>query len=86
MPDELPYFGTTNNPAQEADDVAPEVDITVKSELIGMKAALNEILDGLSLDLSQPAAEVKIEALANEKVKKILTPIIATIDTRLKTK
>lgn len=84
--EELPYFGTQNNPTQQAEDVAPAVDITVQSELRGIKAAMTEILDELTLDTSQPAADVKAEAIANEKVRKILNPIIATIDTRLKNK
>ncbi len=80
------YFGTTNNPTQQAEDVAPEVDVTVQSELIGMRAAITEMLDGLTLDPKLPAEEYKIEGLANDKVRKMLAPIIATIDTRLKSK
>lgn len=82
--DDLPYFGTRENPTNVADDDPQKLDITVRSELTGMKLYLMQMLGELKLDLKQEAAEVKIEALANEKARFIIEPIIAVIDNKLK--
>ena len=82
--EELPYFGTRDNPTQLAEDVAPEADLSVKNELMGMKSYFQEMLAGLTVDPKQPADEYKIEGLANEKVRRMIEPIIAVIDNKLK--
>lgn len=82
--DELPYFGTKDNPTNVADDVADDVDVTVKNELSGLKLYFIDILDELKLDTKQPAEDVKIEAIANEKVRNIINPVIAILDNKIK--
>lgn len=82
--DDLPYFGTKDNPTNVADDVEEKLDVTVKNELSGLKSYFIEVLNELKLDTKQPAAEVKIEALANEKVRNIINPVIAILDTKIK--
>lgn len=84
MAHELEYFGTRDNPTNVAEDTTEDLDVTVKSELMGMKSYFLDMLKELKIDLKQPAAEVKIEALANEKARQIIEPVIAVIDNKLK--
>lgn len=82
--DELPYFGTKENPTNIADEADDKLDVTVKNELSGLKIYLIEILNELKLDIKQSAEDVKIEAIANEKVRNIINPVIAVLETKIK--
>ena len=82
--DELGYFATTDNPTQIAEDATKDLDATIKNELSILRAYFYEILNELKLDAKQPAADVKIEAIANEKVRNIINPVIEILDNKIK--
>jgi hypothetical protein len=82
--DELPYFGTSDNPTQVAEEIT-ELDITGRTDLLEIKKDMTGILQNLGLNVAQSAEDVKIEAVANQKVRVILQPIIDTINEKLKT-
>lgn len=82
--DELPYFGTKDNPTNVADDTDEKIDVTIKNELSGIRIELLELLNDMGLDTKQPAEDVKIEAIANEKVYKIVATVIAKLDVKIK--
>lgn len=84
MDNELPYFGTKDNPTNIADDVEEKLDVTIKNELSEIRNLLIALLDNIGLDTKQPAADVKIEAIANEKVYKLVYPVVVKIDARIK--
>lgn len=82
--DELPYFGTRDNPTNVADDADDVLDVTITNELSGLKCYFIEVLNDLKLDVKQPAEDVKIEAIANEKVRNIINPVIVILETKIK--
>lgn len=85
MDEELGYFGTKANPTNLAEDDADKIlDVTIQNELSGLKGYFVEILNELKLDVKQPAEDVKIEAIANEKVRSIISPVIAVLDIKIK--
>ena len=82
--DELQYFGTRDNPTQIAEDDEQKLDVTLKNELSSVKNDLLLLLNNMGLNTNQPAMDVKIEAIANEKVYKIIYPIIEKLDNKIK--
>lgn len=84
MDEDLGYFGTRDNPTNVAKDASDSIDVTVKNQLSAIRDELFDLLNNMGLNTKQPAADVKIEAIANEKVYKIIAPVIAKLDNKIK--